>query len=280
MPRLKPIETARINPRIVNRFRRTIYSYYRKNRRSFPWRQTSDPYHILISEIMLQQTQTSRVLSKFEEFICEFPDFVSLAKSPLRKILQLWQGLGYNRRALALHKIAQIVIKDFNGILPQSTDALEKLPGIGPYTASAIIALAYNKPTVFIETNIRAVYLHFFFAEQNRVNDSKIMDLVEQTMDISDPREWYYALFDYGAMLKQKENLSNKSAHYRKQSPFKGSNREVRSRIIKLLLSCPFLSEQEIIDNLNLTPGHIKKLLTRLQEEGFIKNIETKFAIV
>ena len=279
MPRLKPVQTTSINPRVINRFRRTIYSYYRKNRRDFPWRQTSDPYHILVSEIMLQQTQTSRVQGKFEEFIREFPDFESLAESPMRKILQCWQGLGYNRRALALHKTAQIVIKDFNGMLPHSTDALEKLPGIGTYTASAIIALAYNHPSAFIETNIRAVYLHFFFSGQNSVPDRKIMDIVKQTVDVSHPREWYYALFDYGAMLKQKVNLSNKSAHYRKQSPFKGSNREVRSKIIKLLLSHPFLSEREIIENLNLSPGHIKEILTGLQKEGFIKNDETKFSI-
>jgi A/G-specific adenine glycosylase len=228
---------------------------------------------------MLQQTQTSRVRGKFGEFIREFPDFESLAKSPMRKILQCWQGLGYNRRALALHKTAQIVIKDFHGMLPQSTDALEKLPGIGTYTASAIVALAYNQPAAFIETNIRAVYLHFFFSGQNSVPDRKIMDIVKQTVDVSNPREWYYALFDYGTMLKRKVNLSHKSAHYRKQSPFKGSNREARSKIIKLLLSHPFLSEREIIENLNLSPGHIKDILTGLQKEGFIKNDEAKLSI-
>ena len=263
----------------IKRFRQTIYDYYNKNKRNFPWRETTNPYHILVSEIMLQQTQTSRVQGKYENFIREFPDFKTLYHAKIRKILAVWQGLGYNRRAVALHKIAQIVIKDFNGHLPQTTQALDKLPGIGPSTASAIVAFAYNKPTVFIETNIRTVYCHFFFSELDKVNDHDILDRVSQTLDTSNVRDWYYALFDYGVMLKQKENLSQKSAHYRKQSPYKGSNREVRSKIIRLLLSSPPMSNREIDQSLNINPGQSRDNLIQLQREGLLTKVKGKFTI-
>jgi A/G-specific adenine glycosylase len=272
-------KNTKLNPGVIKQFQRTIYAYYHKNKRYFPWRNTTDPYHILVSEIMLQQTQTSRVVSKYEEFTREFPDFSSLAHSDLRKVLQLWQGLGYNRRAIALHKIAQIVVHNLNGELPKTPEILDNLPGIGPYTASAIVAIAYNQPAVFIETNIRAVYLHFFFLDQEQVRDSQILDKINQTLDQSNPRKWYYALFDYGAMLKGKEKLASKSVHYRKQSPFKGSNREVRSKIVRLALSLPVVSEHEISDTLNLPPATVKENLVQLQKEGFIRKINKDFRI-
>ncbi|UCG84215.1 MAG: A/G-specific adenine glycosylase, partial [Dehalococcoidia bacterium] len=146
-------------------FQQLIWDYYKDHGRLFPWRQTDDPYHILVSEIMLQQTQTSRVLKKYESFISTFPDFQTLAESPLINVLKAWQGLGYNRRAVALHKIAQIVVADCEGELPSSEKVLVKLPGIGPYTASAIKAIAFNQPAVLIETNIRTVYIFFFFPD-------------------------------------------------------------------------------------------------------------------
>jgi len=232
---------------------------------------TANPYRILVSEIMLQQTQVERVSGKYREFIKAFPSFRSLAKSSLRTILIVWQGMGYNRRAVALKKIAETVTSDFRGRLPSSEDELMKLPGVGRYTASAILAFAFNKPTVFIETNIRRVFIHFFFQERDHVRDSEILPLVEKTLDRSNPREWYYALMDFGVMLKRRnENPNKRSAHYRKQSPFQGSNRQVRGMILRLLLMKPDITESEIICELKSNPEKIKENLSVLQNEGFV----------
>lgn len=259
-----------LTSRSIAAFHHVIRRYYREHGRAFPWRETTDPYHILVSEIMLQQTQTSRVIKKYGKFIAEFPDFISLARAPLRNVLQAWQGLGYNRRVLALHKIAQTVMSSFNGELPSSPNVLVKLPGIGHYTASAIGALAFNQPTIFIETNIRAVFLHFFFCDKSRITDRAILPLVKATLDKGNPREWYYGLFDYGAMLKRIENLATKSAHYRKQSPFKGSNRELRSQIVRLLLSQPHVSEAKLAHYLSQSQPRVKQSLEQLEREGMI----------
>ena len=267
-------------PLSVRKFRNIIYRHYHKNPRALAWRMTTNPYRILVSEIMLQQTQVERVSSKYKEFINTFPGFRSLSRAPLRNILEVWQGMGYNRRAVALRKIAETVISDFKGRLPSSEDELMKLPGIGRYTASAISTFAFNKPTVFIETNIRRVFIHFFFQERARVRDSEILPLVEKTLDRSNPREWYYALMDFGVMLKKKtENPNKRSAHYRKQSPFQGSNRQLRGMILRLLLRKPAISESEIIGELKSNPEKIKENLSALQNEGFVLRKGRRFNV-
>lgn len=241
---------------------------------------TTDPYRILVSEIMLQQTQVERVSVKYKEFIKRFPSFKSLEGSTLRDILQVWQGMGYNRRAVALKKIAKTVISDFRGRIPSSEDELIKLPGIGKYTASAILAFAFNKPTAFVETNIRRVFIHFFFQRRALVRDSEILPLIEKTLDRSNPREWYYALMDFGVMLKRKtENPNKRSAHYRKQSPFQGSNRQVRGMILRLLLRKPDITELEIIRELKSDPEKIKENLSALQNEGFVWRKGKRFKV-
>src|SRR5579872_3425524 len=194
-------------------FQEIIKNYYHKNGRVFSWRQNITPYHVVVSEIMLQQTQTDRVASKFELFIDIFPDFKALANAPFEQLLRTWKGLGYNRRAIALQKVAQKVMTEFGGVLPNSVDTLATFPGIGRATASSIVAFAFNSPTVFIETNIRTVFIYFFFYDKiNKrmlIHDKEILPLVEKTVDQDNPRAWYYALMDYGVLLKkQVGNLS------------------------------------------------------------------------
>ncbi len=247
-----------------------VWQYYRQHGRAFPWRQTDSPYHILVSELMLQQTQTSRVLTKYEELITAFPDFPALAEASLDQVLRVWQGLGYNRRALALHRIAGIVQSEFNGKLPASPEVLQKLPGIGDYTANAIAALAFNQPTVFIETNIRAVFLRCFFDRDEEVADRDILPLVAATLDSRQPRQWYYALFDYGAMLKKSGKHGARSRHYRRQSAFRGSNRELRARILRLVLARSPVPEQELIRQLDWSASQVRRNLEQMQKEGFI----------
>jgi A/G-specific adenine glycosylase len=229
---------------------------------------------------MLQQTQTERVVQKYQQFLNSFPDFPSLAQAPLREVLRVWQGLGYNRRAMALKKIAQIVVGDFHGNLPSSPEALMSLPGIGKATAYAICAFAFNEPVVFIETNIRRVFIHHFFQKENDVKDTQILPLVEKTLDTSNPRKWYFALMDYGVMLKkQYQNPNRKSAHYQKQPPFEGSNRQIRGMILKALTLESWISQREIIRRLGKDPERVKKNLTQLQKEGFVRKKRSRFTI-
>ena len=219
---------------------------------------------------MLQQTQVERVLGKYPEFIKIFPDFHSLSRASLRKLLRVWHGMGYNRRAIALTEIAKRVVKDFNRVLPDSVDLLATFPGIGMTTASAVCAFAFNQPTVFIETNIRRVFIHFFFRDRDEVRDSEILPLVEKTMDKRNPREWYYALMDYGAILKkQYPNPNKRSAHYQKQTPFAGSNRQIRGKILKAIIDRP-KTLMEIQHAIKKEPGQIRRVLTQLQKDGFL----------
>ena len=221
--------------------------------------------------MMLQQTQTNRVVVKFQQFIQEFPDFPSLSNAPLSDLLKVWQGLGYNRRAVALKKIAEKVVNEFDGILPADVEILKSFPQIGHNTASSIVAFAFNMPTFFIEVNIRRVFIYFFFPGKTLVNDKDIMPLVRKTLDSSNVRKWYYALMDYGVMLKKTHpELTKRSAHYRKQSKFKGSNRELRGKILKLVIDSKLLTEAEIRENLKSEPRRVISALNQLIQEGFI----------
>jgi A/G-specific adenine glycosylase len=258
-------------PKSIDKFKQTIYQYYAEHRREMPWRVSRNPYHILVSEIMLQQTQVGRVLAKYEEFTSRFPDFDSVSKARLQEILGVWQGLGYNRRAIALQKICRLVVTEYGGVLPSFAETLQTFPGIGPATAGAICAFAFNQPTVFIETNIRRVFIHFFFPNKNGVKDKEILPLVEGTLDTRNPRRWYHALMDYGAMLKKEEhNPNRRSAHYNRQAPFQGSNREIRGLILKTLLDKPELTERELIRSVGKSPKRVQPIITQLIREGFL----------
>ena len=163
------------SPFVVTLFRKIIYDFYAAAGRDLPWRRTDNPYLILVSEIMLQQTQVERVIPKYILFTKTFPDLDSLAEAPTRKILELWQGLGYNRRALSLQQCAKTIRKAFQGKIPSQEDTLMRLPGIAKATASEIAAFAFNRPVVFIETNIRTVFLFFFFKDDYAVKDSQLL---------------------------------------------------------------------------------------------------------
>lgn len=220
----------------IQSFQKSILTHYRENSRPMPWRETFDPYKILVSEIMLQQTQVSRVLPKYLEWMEKFPSLESLAKAALADVLIAWSGLGYNRRAKYLWETAQILYFEKKANFPDSVQDLEKLPGIGSYTARAVQCFSQNTPEVFIETNIRSLYIFYFFKDKEKVNDKEIFPLIEKTLYRENPKIWYYALMDYGSTLKKKvKNPNRKSAHYNKQSSFKGSFRELRGMILKEL---------------------------------------------
>jgi len=204
--------------------------------RPMPWRDDTRPYYVLVSELMLQQTQVDRVIPKFLAFMERFPNVEALAETSLGDVLALWSGLGYNRRAKYLHDAARKIVQEYNGKFPTTREGLMKLPGVGPNTAGAILAYAYNQPTVYIETNVRSVYFHHFFETGEKVHDRQIAELIEGTIDTEHPREFYWALMDYGSWLKkQGAGRVQQSKHYVKQSALKGSIREVRGQIIRSL---------------------------------------------
>lgn len=253
-------------------FINTIWEYYRLSKRDFPWRTTNNPYDILISEMMLQQTQTSRVLPKYVSFLKKFPDINSLSKASLSEILTEWHGLGYNRRALYLKKSAEKITAEFSGNIPLEHATLTQLPGIGFATASAIIVFAKNKPLVFVETNIRRVFIHFFFRNKKDINDKQILPFINKTMDLKNPREWYYALMDYGNMLGKnlKENPNKRSKHYSPQSSFHGSLRQLRGAILSELLAHPTMKIEELKMKLGFDTERFDKALQEMLKEGFI----------
>ncbi|RNC68588.1 MAG: A/G-specific adenine glycosylase [Desulfuromonadales bacterium] len=260
--------------------RQIVCEHYRKHGRSLPWRETLDPYAILVSEVMLQQTQVDRVKGRFETFIATFPDFRSLATAPLEAVLTEWQGLGYNRRALNLKRCAQAVVEQHGGTLPSSISDLEKLPGIGSYTARAVATFAFNLPSAFIETNIRAVFIHLLFPDQLKVHDRELLPLVAETLDRNNPREWYNALMDYGVSLKKLHgNPARRSAHHARQSPFKGSNRELRSQILKVILEDTNVTLSNIARKLQRDDTKVRRILEQLQEEGFIVVQNERFSV-
>ncbi|MBI2098173.1 MAG: A/G-specific adenine glycosylase [Candidatus Wildermuthbacteria bacterium] len=256
----------------IKKFQKIILSWYAKNRRDLPWRNTKDPYKILVSEIMLQQTQVSRVLPKYEEFLKAFPTLEVLSKAPDKKLLKVWQGLGYWRRAKYLKETAKTLCgaktagltrregsvpkewvkreekPQFERNFPKIPEQLEKLPGIGHYTARALACFAFGSREAFLDTNIRRVYLHFFFPNQQDVPDETILPLAQKAIYYIShgrgnrtipPREWHYALFDYGALVLKDRTINQRSRRYAKQSKFDGSFRSFRTQAVKFLLSTP-----------------------------------------
>lgn len=229
---------------------------------------------------MLQQTQVSRVLLKYKEFLRIFSTVRSLAHAPLADVLRVWSGLGYNRRAKFLHQMAQAVVGEHKGKFPTTIEGLQSLPGVGPYTAGAIYAFAYDKPHPVIETNIRTVYLHHFFAEKTAVSDKELFPIIEATLQTTHPREWYWALMDYGSYLKSTGIKNNaKSKHYTKQSAFVGSKRQVRGAIMRELLKGPS-TIAKITKNINKEKETIQTVLEDLVKEGMIAKKINNYSII
>ena len=255
----------------LDHFVAIIWHYYEHHKRDFAWRSNPTPYNVLVSEIMLQQTQTYRVAEKFDPFIAAFPDFASLATAPFTEVLRLWKGLGYNRRALNLQKAAQFIVTEHNGTLPTNPTILQTFPSIGPATAHSIITYAFNQPTTFIETNVRTVFIYFFFKKHTAITDKMLEPLVTATADQHNPREWYYALMDYGVMLKAEVgNLSRLSAHYTKQSKFSGSDRQIRGMILQTLLDQPGIHVHLLPETLNKEPERVERMVRDLCKDGLV----------
>lgn len=262
-------------------FQAIVWQFAQTNSRSMPWRDNTDPYYILVSEIMLQQTQAQRVIPKFTAFIKVFSDVRSLANAPLAEVLNLWSGLGYNRRAKYLLLAARKIIEEFDDKIPATKAELTGLAGIGEATAGAILVYGFNQPAVFIETNIRTVYFKYFFNDQlprDKISDKRLAEKVRQTLDQTNPRRWYWALMDYGAWLKQNSHSTLRmSAHYKKQPPLVGSLRETRGRIIKAMLQ-QNLTQTQLKQAVGMDE-RFNVALRALVKEGLIKKHGRRYGL-
>ncbi len=274
----------------IRSFQRLIKEQGDKLYRDLPWRNTQDPYAVWISEVMLQQTQVSRVLGRWEAFMKRFPCVDALASAASADVVEEWQGMGYNRRALSLHKAAQHCSMCHHGALPQTYQELIDLPGIGPSTACGILAFSYDVPVLYIETNVRAVIIHHFFADRNEVSDKHIRMIAQQVCPITDIRGWYYAMLDYGAHLKKVAvNPSRKAKVYTKQSAFEGSRRQKRAWLVREVLACQEISGFDLLDRLNRFENEsnrepvdvveFERIMQDLVKEGFFSKNNDRFSL-
>ncbi|MEK7600952.1 MAG: A/G-specific adenine glycosylase [Patescibacteria group bacterium] len=263
-------------------FRSTVWRYWKKEgRHDLPWRKTKDTYRILVSEMMLQQTQVPRVIGKYKEFLQAFPTAKALAKAPLSDVLKVWSGLGYNRRAKYLHDAAKILTK--NGVHFNKPTGLLKCTGIGPYTEAAVKVFAFNEPDILIETNIRAAYIHHFYSsvlQKTSITDAEILPLAQKAAEGQDPRTWHWALMDYGAHLKRSGVRNNRrSAHYTKQSKFKGSLRQVRGAVLRELGVNGAHSQNEVYSLIRTNKRIVQKALAGLERDGLIVKEKGKWRV-
>ncbi len=258
----------------MDSFFTTLWDYYDQNHRDLPWRTpepdgTFDPYKILISEVMLQQTQVPRVIAKYHAFLQIFPDVPTLAQASLAEVLRVWSGLGYNRRAKYVWQAANQINQSSQ--FPHDLAGLTALPGVGKNTAGAILAYAYNQPAVFVETNIRTVLIYHFFSDRHDVTDVEITAILNDILqhpNIRSPREFYWGIMDYGTYLKSVvTNPGRMSKHYTKQSVFKGSKRQVRGQVLRLLGDKP-LTKRQIMSLIQ--DQRLESVLTDLVNENLI----------
>lgn len=260
-----------LDDRCISRFRSVVYEGARGRDAAMPWRHTDDAYRILVSEFMLQQTQVARVIPKYDRFVDRFPDVRSLADADLQSVLDLWQGLGYNRRGKYLRDAAVALRDWYDCRVPESPQALQTLPGVGEYTAAAIAAFAFRKPVVVLETNIRRAILYHFFPTASNVHDHDVRGIIEYTIDRDDPRRWYYALMDYGSLLSAGvTNPNRNSRHYTRQRSFAGSVRQVRGQIVAALVGHGTMSVESLERAIGPTDSRFAPALEGLERDGII----------
>jgi A/G-specific adenine glycosylase len=257
-----------IEKKEIQQFQKKILEWYAINIRDFPWRQDRNPYHILISEVMSQQTQISRVVPKYEAWLEKFPTIEALAAAKISEVLAAWSGLGYNRRALFLKKAAEVIVQTYDGKFPQDEKSLRSLPGIGEYTARALLCFAFDQQIAVVDTNVRKVILVEFPDALDTIKDIQL--IAEQLLPHGKAYEWNQALMDYSSAILKQEKIP-----IPKQSKFHGSHRYYRGQILKNLLQKKTIAVKEMgglikKEYTNSDEKWLQKLIEELRAEGFI----------
>ena len=231
----------------IQSFQTKIMDWWSENTRDLQWRRDPTPYNVLVSEIMLQQTQVSRVIPKYLEFLQKYPAIESLAEANTKELIQIWCGLGYNRRALWLREAAGQIVE--RGSFPEEVADLRKLKGIGPYTSRSILVFAFNKDVATVDTNIRRVLIASGFAEENS-SDKELQDIADALLLKGRSSDWHNALMDYGSEVLTSSTTG--IAPTSKQPRFKGSSRQIRGKIVRELSENDTLTLGEIASSLNI----------------------------
>ncbi|MDR0784615.1 MAG: A/G-specific adenine glycosylase [Treponema sp.] len=264
----------------ISAFKTEVNAFFTQQGRSFPWRENTTPWGVAVSEFMLQQTQTERVTPFFKRWMERWPTPAALADASLEDALREWVGLGYNKRCRFLKECARVICVKHGGKVPETPAELTQLPGVGAYTAGAVACFAYNYPSVFIETNIRATILNFFFKDAASVSDKKLVPILEEALDRENPRQWYWALMDYGAALKKTgENPSRRSAHYAKQSTFDGSFRQLRGKVVRSLAIDGKANAEELAFRTGIAPDDLYRALSALNRDSIVAEQEGVYQI-
>ncbi len=261
-----------ISVKDIEVFQEKVLGFYSRHRRAFPWRETTERYAVMVSEIMLQQTQAERVVVKFNAWMDRFPDVDALASSSLRDVLSLWSGLGYNARGERLHRAAGIIVSEYGGVVPGKPDELLRLPGIGMYTSRSIPIFADNCDIATVDTNIRRILLYELGLEES-ISVSELYDVADALLPRSRSREWHNALMDYGALY-----MTSKRSGIRpvgRQSAYKGSKRWYRGRILSDLLDEPGgMAVEEIRARYGDGPFSIEDILSDMEKDGLVERQE------
>lgn len=252
----------------VRRFRRKILGFYRKHGRDLPFRRTTDSYHIAVAEIMLQQTQVERVVDKYEAWIARWPSWRDLARAATKDLLTAWSGLGYNRRALYLGRMAQAVVTDFGGVLPEDPAILKTLPGIGEYTANAIAIFAFNRPLVTIDTNIRKVFLLEFHLPETTTR-AELVALAERVLPRRRSRDWHNALMDYSRLALR--TTERRITPVSRQSRFEGSRRQIRGEIVRRLTRQQSVRLAQVAEEMQRSLDDVREAAMALEKEGLVE---------
>jgi A/G-specific adenine glycosylase len=260
----------------IQEFQKKIFSWWETNRRDFPWRITNNPYHILVSEFMLQQTQTSRVMRVYENFLKNWPTKAELAEEASSNVIKFWSEnrLGYNRRAKWLHEA--IIYLNKLDAFPKDPKELRKIKGIGSYSSRSILIFAFNHNLATIDTNIRRILIDQGFANEE-TKDSELLSIAEKLLPHDKSRDWHNALMDYGAILKTARKTGIKPRT--RQKPFKNSTRAHRGSIIRLLSSQNGGSFEEISAAIKISKESLNTILSSLINDQMITEKDGKYFI-
>ena len=262
-----------IDTKSVKLFQDKVMNWWSKNARELPWRNNPSPYQVFISEVMLQQTQVSRVVPKYLEFLNEFPAIEDLAYANTKQLLTVWSGLGYNRRAIWLKEAATGIVE--RGSFPTKVDELRKLKGIGPYTSRSILIFAFNKDLATVDTNIRRIFIALGFAKEDS-SEKELQEIADALLLKGRSSDWHNALMDYGSAVLTASSTGIEPTS--KQPRFNGSTRQVRGRIIRILTQSDSMSIDEITSQFSdeeINSEDLRKILDQLIQDKLIEQTDS-----